>query len=119
MNNVDDNPVNLAESAIKETALDFDPEADADSPRDAWWLRWLKFVTVIVIPALILGLGFVFEDYIEQGLGESSSVRSRAQYNVEHDSIEAMKGRFWLGVCLGGGLGAIYVGRCIIRKTDP
>jgi hypothetical protein len=119
MNSEEDNPVNIVESAIEEAALDSDPAADSDSPRDAWWLRWLKFVSVILAPAVILGVGFVVEDYIEQYRADGSVDRYVAHGNVVHDTIGAMKFRFWLGACVGGGLGAIYVGRCIIRKTDP
>jgi hypothetical protein len=119
MNSDDDNPVNIALSTIEEEALDSDLDADSDSPRDSWWLRWLKFLSVIIVPAIILGLGFLFEDYIEQYRADSSFDRHVAQRNVEQDTIGAMKFRFWVGACVGGGLGAIYVGRCIVRRTDP
>jgi hypothetical protein len=118
MDNKDDNPLNIVESAIEEAALDFNPAADSDSPRDAWWLRWLKFLAVIVVPAIIFGLGFLFEDYIDEYRAGSYG-HSVAQRIVEHDTIGAMKFRFWIGACVGGGLGAIYVARCIIRRTDP
>jgi hypothetical protein len=119
MDSEEDNPVNIALSSIEETALDSDPSADPDSPRDAWWLRWLKFLAVIVVPAVILGVGFLCEDYFEQYRAESSLSRSVARHNVEHDTVNSMRFRFWIGACIGGGLGAIYVGRCIIRSTDP
>jgi hypothetical protein len=119
MDGEEDNPVNSALSAIEEAALDAEPADDADSPRDSWWLRWLKFVSVIVVPAVVLGLGFLFADYIEQNRADTSLDRSAARSNVAHDSIVAMKFRFWMGAGIGGGVGAIYVARCIIRRTDP
>ena len=119
MDDKDDNLLNVVESAIEEAALDSDPLADSDAPRDAWWLRWLKFMALIIAPAIVLGLGFLFEDYIEQDRAESSHDRSVAQRQVEHDTTDAMKFRFWVGACVGGGLGAIYVVRCIVRRTDP
>jgi hypothetical protein len=119
MDGEEDNPVNSALSAIEEEALDTEPADDPDSPRDSWWLRWLKFLSMIVVPAVILGLGFLFADYIEQYRADSSRDRSDARRNVAHDSISAMKFRFWMGAAIGGGLGAIYVARCIIRGTDP
>ena len=119
MDNEDDNPANLLESAIEEAALDSDPAAESDSPADPRWLRWLKFLAVIVVPAIIFALGFLFEAYIEHYRADTSHDRSVAQRNVEHDTIGAMKFRFWVGASVGGGLGAIYVARCILRRTDP
>lgn len=97
-------------SSIEETALDSDPNADADAPRDVWWLRWLKFVSVIAVPAIVLGLGFLFTGFGD----ESSSIRL-----TEEEFSAAMKFNFWLGAGIGGGLGMIYVARCIVRKVDP
>ena len=119
MNSEDGNPVNLVESALLEAASGSGSAADLDSPRDAWWWRWIKFASVIIVPAIILGVGFLFEDYFEQERAQSSYNRTVARRNVEQDTVRAMKFRFWVGACLGGGLGAIYVARCIVRKTDP
>lgn len=113
------NPVSEILSAIEEGMLDSDPTSNPDSPRDAWWLRWLKFASIIFIPAVILGVGFLFEDYIEQSQADTSYRRSMAQRNVEHDTVGAMKFRFWMGASVGGGLGLIYVGRCVVRRANP
>jgi hypothetical protein len=120
MRNDENNLIDTIESAIVETALDSDPAADADAPRDPGWLRWLKFLALIIGPAIVLGVGFVFEDYIEKDRpGSFSYHHSIASSNVEHDTTDAMKFRFFVGACVGGGLGAIYVVRCLVRKTDP
>ena len=119
MNNEDENPVSVIESALVETATRSGSAANSDSPRDTWWLRWIKFASVIIVPALILGVGFLFEDYFEQDHAQSSYNRNVARRHVEHDTVMAMTFRFWIGACVGGGLGAIYVARCIVRKTDP
>ena len=119
MDNEDDNLLKAAETAIEEAALDSDPPDDPDSPRDAWWLRWLKFVAVIAVPAITFGLGFVFVDYMEEYRATGLHDRIIARQNVDHDTIGTMKFRFWLGACISGGLGAIYVARCIIQRTDP
>jgi hypothetical protein len=119
MNNEEDNLVNVIESAIVETALDFDPSKDADAPRDSWWLRWLKFLSLIILPAIVLGLGFLFENYVEQYGADTSYDRSVATRRVERDTTDGMKFRFGIGACVGGGLGAIYVVRCLIRRIDP
>jgi len=114
-----DNPVSEILSTIEEAVLDSNPAVDADSPRDAWWLRWLKFVSLIVLPAVVLGLGFLFEDYFEQDHADTSYHRDVAKRNVENDTVGSMKFRFWTGAGVGGGLGLIYVVRCIVRKADP
>lgn len=119
MNNEDGNPVNIAERELANAALDSISADDSDAPRDSAWLRWCKFASIIIVPAAILGLGYSFEDYIEQYRADRSYNRIVASQNVEHDTTRAMKLRFWIGACVGGGLGAIYVARCIVRKTDP
>jgi len=63
-------------------------------------LRWLKCISIIAVPALILGFGFLFEDH-------------------NYDTIGSMMFRFWLGAGIGGGLGMIYIVRCMVRKVDP
>jgi hypothetical protein len=113
------NPVSEILSTIEEAALDSEPAADPESPRDAWWLRWLKFVSLIVLPAVVLGLGFLFADYIGQENADTSYHRDVAKRNVEQDTVGSMKFRFWTGAGVGGGLGLIYVVRCIVRKGDP
>jgi len=107
-----ENLVDAELDAIESAALDSDPAADADELRDAWWLRWLKFIAVIIVPAVILGLGFLFGYYFLAG-------RIGSSYQMQHDTIGLMKFRFWLGASIGGGLGMIYVVRCIIRRADP
>jgi hypothetical protein len=114
-----DNLVSEVLSSIKEATLDSDPSADSDSPRDPWWLRWLKYLSIIAVPAIVLGLGFLFEDYIEQYSSDSGYKRARSERRVEHDTTSSMKFRFWLGAGVGGGLGMIYVVRCMVRKVDP
>ena len=106
-------------SAIEEAALDAEPTPDSDSPRDARWLRWLKYVSIIVVPAIILGSGFLFYDYIEQYRAGTFSQIARASRNVRQDSLVDMKLRFWIGAGVGGGLGLIYIVRCMARKVDP
>jgi len=119
MKNEEDNLLDVVESAIIETALDSDQSADSDSPRDPAWVRWSKFLALIIFPAIVLGLGFLFEDYVEQYDAHSSYQRSVATKRVDRDTTDAMKFRFCIGATVGGGLGAIYVARCLIRKTDP
>ncbi len=86
--------------------------------QDVWWLRWLKFVSVIVVPAGILGVGFLFGPYfLDEQIRRSYRIHNSDL--MMSDTMWLMKFRFWLGVTLGGGLGMIYVFKCIIRKVDP
>jgi hypothetical protein len=104
MKHDDDNisPVGALFSAMEDAAAhaDQDEPTDPDAPRDASWLRWLKCISIIAVPALILGFGFLFEDH-------------------NYDTIGSMMFRFWLGAGIGGGLGMIYIVRCMVRKVDP
>jgi hypothetical protein len=86
--------------------------AAADEPRDPWWLRCLKFGCVVVVPAIVLGIGFLFGYYFVAG-------RRGGVYLTRDDTEAFMKFRFWLGAFIGGSIGLIYVVRCIVRKVDP
>src|SRR5262245_47713908 len=112
-------PVETALSALEEAAFDSAASTDSDAPRDTWWWRWLKFAAVVIIPAIVLGVGFLFEDHIQEIRAGSSYEREVAARRVQRDTVGSMKFRFWIGACLGGGVGAIYVGRCVLRKSDP
>ncbi|HSU53594.1 MAG TPA: hypothetical protein VLT36_06015 [Candidatus Dormibacteraeota bacterium] len=112
-------PVTEGLSEFAKDALSYKPESDPDEPRDALWLRWLKFSSVIILPALVVGLGFVFEDYVMHSNSTTAYQRSRAEKRVQRDSVGAMKIRFLVGSGIGGSLGLIYVVRCIVRKVDP
>ena len=89
-------------TSIEDAALNADMANDPEVPRDAWWLRWLKFVSIILVPAIVLGLAVFF-------IGLSP----------RYDTAVSMKFRFGLGASIGGGLGFIYVVRCLIQKVDP
>jgi hypothetical protein len=112
-------PVTEGLSDFAKDALSYTPTSNSDEPRDAPWLRWLKFTSLIMLPAVVVGLGFLFEDYVTQYSSETYYQRRRAEKRVEHDSLRSIKWRFVLGACMGGSLGLIYVVRCIVRKVDP
>jgi hypothetical protein len=39
-------------------ALSYVPKAEPGEPRDAAWLRWVKFASLVIVPAVVFGLGF-------------------------------------------------------------
>jgi hypothetical protein len=59
-------------------------------PRDAAWLRWAKFLSILFVLTLLCGFGFVYAD-----------------------------GSFLVGAAIGLALGITYVVRCIMRDMDP
>lgn len=121
MDNRDDHysPVANELSDFATDALSFAAQSARGERRDATWLRWLKYLSLIVFPAAAFGLGFLFEDYFLESSGQTYSQRQLASSRVQRDSITAMKFRFVIGACLGGGLGLVYVVRCISRHADP
>jgi hypothetical protein len=65
------------------------PYEDA-GPRDAAWLRWAKFLSILFVLTLLCGFGFVYAN-----------------------------GSFLVGASIGLVLGITYVARCIMRDMDP
>ena len=112
-------PVTNELSDFATDALSFTPTSTRGEPRDATWLRWLKYLSIITLPALIFGLGFLFEDYFLESSGKTYYQRQLAESRVQRESVHSMKLRFLIGAGLGGGLGLIYVVRCITRRVDP
>jgi hypothetical protein len=112
-------PVTNELSDFATDALSFTPESTRGEPRDPAWLRWLKYISIITLPALVFGLGFLFEDYFLESSGPTYRQRQLAARGVQHDTISSMKLRFIIGAGLGGSLGLIYVIRCIRRSVDP
>jgi hypothetical protein len=121
MDNRDDHysPVVNELSDFATDALAFMPQPARGSRTDAAWLRWLKYLSLITFPALIFGLGFLLEDYFLESNAQTYRHRQYAASRVQHDSVASMKLRFLIGAGLGGGLGLIYVVRCMLRKVDP
>jgi len=112
--NENPNPVVEILSDAEDAARNYDPEIDADGTRDVWWMRWVKFLCIILVLAIIFGLAYLFEYYFTKDQSAKHFIRI-----ANADSTEAMKRRFELGGLVGGGLGFIYVVRCILNKSDP
>ena len=112
-------PVENELSDFAADSLSFTPTPARGEPRDPAWLRWLKYLSLIVLPAAVFGLGFLFEDYFLESNGQTYRLRQRAASRIQHDSVSSMKLRFIIGASLGGGLGLIYVVRCVRRRVDP
>jgi hypothetical protein len=112
-------PVTEGLSNLATDALSFSSKTLPSDKRDVFWLRWLKYLSLIIFPAVVFGLGFLFEDYFLESNGQTYRQRQYAFSRAQPDSVSSMKLRFIIGAGLGGGLGLIYVVRCIRRKVDP
>jgi hypothetical protein len=96
-----------------------DRPEDSDTPRDTVPMRWVKFLSIIVTLAVLLGVFFVFADYVNQFCGKTYAQRQIAEQRVNHDHWPAMRQRFIIGASVGAGLGTIYMVWCLIKKKDP
>ena len=87
----------------------FGPRPPEDEEqRDSAWLRWLKPVWIILVPALGLGLIFAFGDYVRQYTAYLEFDRAVARGWVELDRWDWMRRRFVLGACTGAAFGLLY-----------
>jgi hypothetical protein len=109
-------PINL--SNIARAALDDDPGTEADAEPDPSWLRWLKFTSIVIIPAVFVGVIFMGGDFIQARHEATTNPMHQHRY-TEEQAGKILKRHFFIGAGVGGSLGLIYVVRCIIRKTDP
>lgn len=91
---------------------------DQDGPRDPAWLRWAKFVSIIVVAALVVGVCFALVDYTMQ-FSSNWHDRSLAERRIQSDTWDAMRTRFWFGTCIGGGFGVTYVIKCLFKNLEP
>lgn len=93
-------------------------------PRDPIWLRWAKFLSIIVVTGLVVGALFVFSIYIGALVDAFPSGRHYhhsviASEALRRDNAYAIRVRFIVGACIGGALGLIYMIRCLIKRVDP
>jgi hypothetical protein len=98
-------------------------QPDEEVVRDSTWLRYAKFLSIIVVAALIVGAMFAFSVYVA-AIADSMNTRhhytpSFAEKQAAKDTAHAFWFRSKIGAFIGGGIGLIYVIRCLIRKEDP
>jgi hypothetical protein len=121
MNDDQDNLSTIRETAddFVDQALTFVPQSEPDEPRDSSWLRWSKFVSIIAVPAAAFGFLFFCEYYYEEYSYAKHFTSEAAAERIEGDPLRPMKQRIAIGATIGGGLGLIYVVRCLARDVDP
>ena len=112
-----DSPLEPLEDVVEEVFHAPEPP-DPEEPRDPMWLRWLKFASIIFIMAVLFGgLAWCTNYYREYNHVRYN--RTDALRETGDQVISSMKTWFWTGAGIGGGIGLIYVVRCIIKKADP
>jgi hypothetical protein len=99
--------------------------------RDTVVLRWVKFVSIIIAAAVLLGGLFGISIHVVAlysaarwtvGDPYSHHIRGAAKADVDrsnNDTMHALKIRFMIGSVLGASCGLVYVVRCLIRDEDP
>jgi len=88
--------------------------------RDSLALRWAKFFSIIIVPAVILGSIFAFEEYQTKKARGVIMVREIVAKEVfEKDPFDSIRVRFVIGASVGSCIGTIFVIRCLVRKVDP
>jgi hypothetical protein len=104
----------------------------ADSLRDSVILRWAKFVSIVVVSALLMGGLFVISIHVValysatkfamQEPYRNSTPIGASRHDIEvsrSDTPKAMQQRFYIGSVVGGAVGIFYVIRCLVRREDP
>ena len=112
-----------------------DEESDIETPeddvRDTAGMRWVKFVSIIVVAAVLLGglfgisihvIAFVSAARWTMDSSSGYHLRGATKADIDRsnkDTLHAFKFRFMVGSVLGAGCGLAYVVRCLIRDEDP
>ena len=82
--------------------------AEDEEQRDSAWLRWAKVVSIIFVPAIVLGVVFALGDYVRQYTATTQFGRAVARGFVQLDTWNYMRTRFVLGACVGAAFGLAY-----------
>lgn len=98
-----------------------DPEDIA--PRDPTWLRFAKFLSIIVVLAVFFGALFAFSihvaSFVDAIMSRRHYVHAAIARDASQDTGHAFRVRFIVGACIGGSLGLFYMIRCLIKRVDP
>jgi len=106
----------------------FEPDETTDEvePRDSACLRWAKFVSIVVVLALMLGglFGISVNAVALHTLFSSNHKfptdrEKRLMQPSDNDTKHAFRQRFVVGGTIGGVCGLIYVIRCLVKNEDP
>lgn len=93
--------------------------AEDEEQRHSAWLRRLKLLSIILVPAIVLGVVFALGDYIRQYTATLEFDRAVARGWVQLDTWDWFRRRFVQGVCAGAAFGLIYVIQRNLRNRVP
>jgi hypothetical protein len=93
--------------------------AEDEEQRDSAWLHWVKLFSIILVPAIVLGLVFAFRDYVRQYTATTQFDRAVAQGWVKLDTWDWFQRRFVLGACAGAAFGLLYKIQRNLRNRVP
>ena len=88
--------------------------AEDEDQWDSAWLRWLKLFSIILVPAVALGVALALGDYVRQYTATTQFNRAVARGFVQLDTREWFRIRFLLGACVGAAFGLL---RYLIRRA--
>jgi hypothetical protein len=93
--------------------------AEDEEPRDSAWLRWVKPFSIILVPAIVLGVVFALGDYVRQYTATMQFDRAVARGWVKLDTWDWFWRRFLQGVCAGAAFGLLYKIQWHLRNRCP
>jgi uncharacterized BrkB/YihY/UPF0761 family membrane protein len=90
-----------------------------EEQRESAWLRRLKVFSIILVPAIVVGVVFALGDYVRQYTATMEFDRAVARGWVQLDTWDWFRRRFLLGVCAGAAFGLLYVIQRNLRNRVP
>ena len=93
--------------------------AEDEEQRDSAGLRWVKLFSIILVPAIVLGVVFALANYVRQYTATLEFDRAAARGCVQLDTWDWFRRRFVLGACAGAAFGLLYVIQRNLRNRVP
>jgi hypothetical protein len=108
----------VPDEAAAQSALGTRPARDEEQ-RDSAWRRWVKLFSIILVPAIVLGVVFALGDYVRQYTATMQFDRAVARGFVKLDTWDWLLRRFMLGAFVGAAFGLFYVIQRNLKNRVP
>ena len=119
MSDLDRPDKSMFDEATDEAAQPTFGTRPAEDHRDSAWLRWVKPFSIILVPAIVLGLAFALRDYVRQYTATTEFGRAAARGWVKLDTWDWFWRRFVEGACAGAAFGLLYKIQWNLRNRCP